>query len=135
MGQILLLCGGAGRLGAFLPTGHGQPVYRLCLCPVGLRGLRFCRWPGDQKPQIIPLREVLLRFSFLKITRTNVSRETFLSFAFYGEEKILRRCYTKSGFLGEVHYGSDPYWFIFGGAAPREGLDPAGAGRSPRRDQ
>ena len=77
-----------------------------------------CRWPGDQKPQIIPLREVLLRFSFLKITRTNVSRETFLSFAFYGEEKILRRCYTKSGFLGEVHYGSDPYWFIFGGAAP-----------------
>ena len=60
---------------------------------------------------------MLLRFSFLKITRTNVSHETFLSFAFYGEEKILRRCYTKSGFLGEVHYGSDPYWFIFGGAA------------------
>ena len=63
-----------------------------------------------------------MRFSFLKITRTNVSRETFFSFAFYGEEKILRRCYTKSGFLGEVHYGSDPYWFILSELRHEKGL-------------
>ena len=62
--KSLLLCGGAGRLGAFFLLAMGSQFTDLCLCPVGLRGLRFCRWPGDQKPQIIPLRECFLRFFF-----------------------------------------------------------------------